>query len=104
MNWRKHPLAKLLLNKYLLATLFFTFWMVFVDTNNYFLHKELSDEIASLQRDISFYQKQLEVDQEQLRQLETDPVAFEKFVRENFGMVRPGETLTIVEFQDSIHE
>jgi len=39
-----------------------------------------------------------------LEQLETDPKAFESYARENFGMLKKGETITIIEFEDSSHE
>jgi hypothetical protein len=36
-----------------------------------------------------------------LEQLVTDPDAFERYARENFGMHREGEDITIIEFESS---
>ncbi len=102
--FKRYPLLKKLTNKYVLTGVAFAAWMFFLDVNNYFIHKELSQELDELEADIQYYQNELVKDKELLRQLETDPEAFERYVREQFGMLRPGEQLTIVEFQDSVHE
>lgn len=92
-----HPVLKFLRNKYVLVGLFFVLWMIFLDTNNYFVVKELGDKIEDLEQDIEFYQNSLATDSVLLKELENNPEAFEKYARENFGMHRPGETVTIIE-------
>ena len=82
----------------------FAFWMVFLDTNNYFIHSELDQQLDNLERDIDYYDTTLKEDRVLLEQLETDPKAFERYARENFGMLKEGETLTIIEFEDLSHE
>jgi cell division protein DivIC len=99
-----YPLLKKLTNKYVLTGVAFVVWMIFLDVNNYFIHKELTTEVRALEADIRYYERELVKDRELLRQLETDPEAFERYVREQFGMLRPGEILTLIEFQDSLHE
>jgi cell division protein DivIC len=99
-----HPLIKILTNKYVLSGLSFAFWMVFLDTNNYFIHSELDQQLDNLERDIDYYQSTLKEDRVLLEQLETDPKAFERYARENFGMLKKGETITIIEFEDSSNE
>ena len=37
-----------------------------------------------------------------LKQLNTNPEAFETYARENFGMHKEGETVTFIEFEDSL--
>ena len=97
----KHPAGKALLNKYFLSGVSFVVWMIFLDTNNYFIHSELSGQIDDLQNDIEFYEEALDHDKTLLEQLETDPEAFERYARENFGMLREGEDITIIEFESS---
>ena len=74
------------------------------DTNNYFIHSELDQQLDNLERDIDYYQSTLKEDRVLLEQLETDPKAFERYARENFGMLKKGETITIIEFEDSSNE
>jgi cell division protein FtsB len=73
--------------------------MIFLDANNYFIHSELSEQIENLENDIEYYEQTLEEERELLNQLETNPEAFERYARENFGMHKEGETITIIEFE-----
>ena len=100
----KHPAAKILLNKYFLTGMSFVVWMIFLDTNSYFIHSELNGQIDDLENDIEFYEEALERDKTLLEQLETNPEAFERYARENFGMHREGEKITIIEFESSKDE
>jgi cell division protein DivIC len=100
----QHPVVSFLTNKFVASGLLFVIWMVFLDTNNYFIQSELDTQIENLERDIDYYEKALEHDRALLEQLETDPAAFERYARENFGMHKEGETITIIEFEDSSDE
>ncbi|MEY2970963.1 MAG: Septum formation initiator, partial [Bacteroidota bacterium] len=59
----------------------------------------LSEQIENLENDIEYYEQTLEEERELLNQLETNPEAFERYARENFGMHKEGETITIIEFE-----
>ena len=100
----KHPVVVVLTNKYVGTGLLFAVWMIFLDTNNYFIQSELDTQIENLERDIQYYEEALVNDRELLKQLETNPQAFERYARENFGMHKEGETITIIEFEDSQDE
>jgi|SRR6056300_663128 cell division protein FtsB len=95
----KYPMLKWLMNKYVITGLSFVAWMIFLDANNYFIHSELSEQIENLENDIEYYEQTLEEERELLNQLETNPEAFERYARENFGMHKEGETITIIEFE-----
>ena len=92
-------MLKWLMNKYVITGLSFVAWMIFLDANNYFIHSELSEQIENLENDIKYYEQTLEEERELLNQLETNPEAFERYARENFGMHKEGETITIIEFE-----
>lgn len=97
--FEKYRMLKWLMNKYVITGLSFVAWMIFLDANNYFIHSELSEQIQNLENDIEYYEETLEEDRELLNQLETNPEAFERYARENFGMHKEGETITIIEFE-----
>ena len=99
-----HPWVKFLLNQYILTGLSFALWMIFLDANNYFIHAELNQQIDALEADIEYYESALERDRQLLKQLNTNPEAFETYVRENFGMHKKGERITVIEFEDSSDE
>ena len=97
--FEKYSVLKWLANKYALTGLGFVIWMIFLDANNYFIHAELNQQIENLENDIEFYEETLAEERELLFQLETNPEAFERYARENFGMHKEGETITIIEYE-----
>ena len=97
--FEKYPALKWLTNKYALTGLGFVIWMIFLDANNYFIHAELDQQIENLENDIEFYEETLAEERELLHQLETNTEAFERYARENFGMHKEGETITIIEYE-----
>ena len=97
--FEKYPALKWLTNKHVLTGLGFVIWMIFLDANNYFIHAELDQQIENLENDIEFYEETLAEERELLHQLETNPEAFERYARENFGMHKEGETITIIEYE-----
>jgi cell division protein FtsB len=64
-----------------------------------FHSRELDQQIENLENDIEFYEETLAEERELLHQLETNPEAFERYARENFGMHKEGETITIIEYE-----
>jgi len=102
--FEKYPALKWLTNKYALTGLGFVIWMIFLDANNYFIHAELDQQIENLENDIEFYEETLAEERELLHQLETNPEAFERYARENFGMHKEGETITIIEYESEQDE
>ena len=97
--FEKYSVLKWLANKCALTGLGFVIWMIFLDANNYFIHEELDQQIENLENDIEFYEETLAEERELLHQLETNPEAFERYARENFGMHKEGETITIIEYE-----
>ncbi len=84
-------------NKFVVATLAFIIWMLFLDVNSYLIHHELNNEIAELERSIEYYQTEIAQDKKKLQELTTDPEKLEKFAREQYWMKRPGEEIFLIE-------
>ena len=93
-------LYALIRNKYVLAALLFSVWMLFLDSNNLFIQYELRQEVRALEDGLRYYRTELEKTQKRLNELESDPKQLEKFARENYWMHRPGEEVLLVEPQD----
>ena len=93
-------LFALIRNKYVLAALLFSVWMLFLDSNNLFIQYELRQEVRALEDGLRYYRTELEKTQKRLNELESDPKQLEKFARENYWMHRPGEEVLLVEPQD----
>lgn len=84
-------------NKFVLATVGFIIWMLFLDVNSYLIHHELNGEIDELEQSIEYYQTEIARDKTQLEELTSDPEKLEKFAREQYWMKKPGEEIYLVE-------
>ncbi|MGO4911401.1 MULTISPECIES: FtsB family cell division protein [unclassified Leeuwenhoekiella] len=88
-------------NKYVLILLIFTIWMVFFDTNSWFIHKELNDEIDKLEGNRAYFKQEIKNDREQINKLK-DSEELERFAREEYYMKKDKEEIFIIEYEDSL--
>ena len=70
-------------NKYVLILVIFTIWMVFFDTNSWFIHKELNDEIDKLEGNRAYFKQEIKSDRDQINKLK-DSEELERFAREEY--------------------
>ena len=75
--------------------------MFFFDANNYFFHKELSDDIKALQESKEFYNKEIKKDRIFINKMK-DSSEMERFAREKYYLKKENEDIFIIEYQDSI--
>ncbi len=75
--------------------------MLFFDTNSYFIHKELNDEIKALEKSKEFYSKEIEKDKAFIERMK-DTNEIEKYAREKYYLKRENEDIYIIEQADSI--
>ena len=88
-------------NKYVLILLLFVVWMFFFDTNSYFIHKELNEDIQALEENKAFYQKEIESDKAFIQRM-SDSFELEKYAREQYYLKKEDETIYIIEDADSL--
>jgi cell division protein DivIC len=98
---KKTKWYKILGNKYMIFILLFLTWMFFFDANNYFFHKELSDDIKALEESKEFYKKEIEKDKAFIKKMK-DSSEMERFAREKYYLKKENEDIYIIEHQDSI--
>ncbi|WP_108172043.1 FtsB family cell division protein [Christiangramia gaetbulicola] len=94
---RKKSWFRIISNKYVLISLVFAGWMFFLDTNSWFIHHELDQEINELQDNKEYYQKEIAKDKAVIEKLQ-DSVELEKFARQKYYMKRPNEDIYIIEY------
>lgn len=94
---RKKPWFKFISNKYVLLSLIFAGWMLFLDSNSWLIHHELNQNIEELQGNKEYYQKEIAKDKAIIKQLK-DSVELEKFARQKYFMKRPDEDIYIIEY------
>lgn len=88
-------------SKYFLIIALFVIWMVFFDTNSFFIHNELNDEINTLQENKEFYKDEIDHDKSFIEKMK-DSNEQEKFAREKYFMKKDNEDIYIIEHLDSI--
>lgn len=98
-NLKNNRWFKVSTNKFVVATMFFLVWMMFIDDNSWLMLHELNDEIEELETGIDYYSRELEINKKEINELESDPSLFEKFAREKYWMVRPGEEIYLIELE-----
>lgn len=85
-----------LYNKYLLATVGFTIWMLFFDRNDVFVQHDRSNELKALERNKAYFIEQIAAERKFSEELKKDPAAIETFAREQYKMKRDGEDLFLI--------
>ena len=88
-------------NKYLLIVLLFSAWMFFFDTNSFFIHNELNNNIKTLENNKEIYEDEIEKDKAFIEKMK-DSNEVEKYAREKYYLKKENEDIYIIEHQDSI--
>ena len=88
-------------NLYILTSLVFLFWMLFVDTNSFLFHKELNVEINDLKEQKKKLKIEIEKDKKFIEDLNNID-KYEAYAREKFFMKKDNEEIYIIEFKDSL--
>ena len=94
---KKKPWFRFISNKYVLVSLVFAVWMIFLDTNSWFIHHELDEELNELEDNKTYYQTEISKDKATIENL-NDSVELEKFARQKYYMKRPNEDIYIIEY------
>ncbi len=83
--------------KYLAIFILFLIWMLFIDTNSWIIHRELSKKIEKLEERKEFYQNEISKDRKALNEINNDQEMLEKYARERFFMKKKNEDIFIIE-------
>ncbi|MDN3205431.1 FtsB family cell division protein [Algoriphagus sediminis] len=83
-------------NNYILGTLFFLFWMIFIDSNNLVNQYQLSKKLGDLEDQKEYYQERKEIITAQREELLSNPELLEKFAREQYLMKKKTEDLYVI--------
>jgi len=101
INSKYKRLLKPFKNVFLLILIVFSVWMLFFDSNSWFIHNELNNDIEKLEEEKTYYQNEIKKDNKEIKKLSTDE-GLEKFGREKYNMKKEGEEIYLIEYEDSI--
>jgi cell division protein FtsB len=97
-NW-----AKIITNKYIIATLAFVALLFFSDRNNVIDQYKLRKQHNKVKAEHTFYQHQIEDAKKQRDELFTSDKNLEKFAREKYLMKKEDEDVFVFVKKDSIN-
>jgi len=100
-NSKYKRLLKPFKNVFLLILIVFSVWMLFFDSNSWFIHHELNKDIDKLEEEKKYYQNEIKKDNKEIKKLSTEE-GLEKFGRETYNMKKEGEEIYLIEYEDSI--
>ncbi len=83
-------------NKFTITLFFFVLWILFIDNNSWLFQKKLNKEINKYEERKAFYQKEIEKQKQELKDLQ-DEKKLEKYAREKLLMKKKGEDIYIIE-------
>ena len=90
---QRFPILK---NKYVYATLAFLVWLTFFDNNSLITQYELSSTLNELQDEKAYYEKEIEKNRLEVKELLTNKESLEKFAREKYLMKKKDEDIFLV--------
>ncbi|MEP6261616.1 MAG: septum formation initiator family protein [Gillisia sp.] len=88
---------RVLSNRYVLILLIFAAWMFFLDSNSWFIHNELNQEINELETNKEYYKKEIAKDRTVINKL-NDSFELESYARQNYYMKRAEEDIFIIHY------
>lgn len=98
-NYQKY--LKPFRNVFALILFIFAIWMLFFDSNSWFIHNELNQNIDKLEEEKKYYEGEIEKDQKEIKSLSSEE-GIEKYGREHYKMKKEDEEIYLIEYEDSI--
>ena len=87
---------KFIRNKYVIVTVFFLVWVLFIDTNNLFVWIRDMGFISSQERQKEYYREAIRQTDEKLQELTSNKDSLEKFAREQYLFHQKDEEVFII--------
>ena len=85
-------------NVFLLILMVFVIWMLFFDSNSWFIHNELNNDIEALEEEKEYYKKEIEKDKKEIKKLSNDK-GLEKYGREKYRMKKKDEEIYLIRYE-----
>ena len=84
------------LNKYWVAIIFFLIFTFASGDSNLYKRYTYDEKIRTLENEIKYYQKEIEVNRKKLEDLDTSKERLERFAREEYFMKKHDEDVFII--------
>lgn len=95
-SYQMRKLIKYGSNFYIISSLLFLFWMIFIDSNSIPTHIKLSQKLYDLEDQKEFYLEKKQQIKAEREELMSNPELLEKFARERYFMKKQSEDLYVI--------
>jgi len=89
-------LFKTVANKYLIAFIVFSIWMIFIDDNNIFFLRKNVNKLKEYRVEKAFFLEKIRNDSIHLQEMKANAKNLEKFAREEFLMKKKNEDIFLI--------
>jgi len=90
-------------NVFFVIFMVFAVWMLFFDSNSWFIHNELNNDKEALENEIEYYKTEMGKDKKEIKKLNSDK-GVEKYGREKYHMKKKDEEIYLIEYEDSLKD
>ncbi len=87
---------RFLKNRYLLTSIIFIIWMVFLDKDDLLSKWNLDKKLMEVEKQKEYYEKEIQKIKTGLSELQKNPGKLEKYAREKYYMKKDGEDLYVL--------
>ena len=84
------------INSSWLVSIVFLIWTLTIGESSLYKRYTYDEKIRSLEKEIEYYQKEIEINSRKLNDLHTDRDGLERFAREEYFMKSPNEDIFII--------
>ena len=84
------------INSYWLVSIVFLIWTLTIGESSLYKRYTYDEKIRSLEKEIEYYQKEIEINSRKLNDLHTDRDGLERFAREEYFMKSSNEDIFII--------
>lgn len=89
-------LISLVKNRYVIAGVIFTAWIIFFDRHDLSSQFDYYNNLKSLQAEKAYYEAEIGRMQQTIQDLETNPAVIERIAREKYQMKRDAEDVFVI--------
>ncbi|MFC3199772.1 septum formation initiator family protein [Parapedobacter deserti] len=89
-------LLSVIRNKYIIAGVAFTVWMLFFDRHDVATQYDYYSQLKGLKAEKAFYTSEIERVTETMHALNTDPQALQRIARERYKMKKENEDVFVI--------
>ncbi|HPS11492.1 MAG TPA: septum formation initiator family protein [Paludibacteraceae bacterium] len=103
MTTNQHKFSRfrrLLLNKYVVTLVGFFIFLIFFDNHNLISRWETSRKINSMEKEIKFYQSEIDKNKAKMNEMQTSDESLERYAREQYHLKKDSEDVFIIKEEE----